>query len=46
MKGKKKYIIVTPYFPSESSHVGSYIYDQAKIIDSSEYFDVIEIFDL
>ena len=40
MKGKKKYIIVTPYFPSESSHVGSYIYDQAKIIDSSEYFSV------
>ena len=40
MKGKKNYIIVTPYFPSESSHVGSYIYDQAKIIDSSEYFSV------
>ena len=40
MKGKKKYIIVTPYFPSESSHVGSYIYDQAKIIDSSENFAV------
>ena len=36
----KKYIIITPYFPSESSHVGSYIFDQAKIIDSNNEFSV------
>ena len=36
----KKYIIITPYFPSKSSHVGSYIFDQAKIIDSNNEFSV------
>jgi len=36
----KKYIIITPYFPSDSSHVGSYIYDQAKTINSVSEFSV------
>ena len=37
---KKLYIIITPYFPSEYSHVGSYIYDQAKAINNTNDFVV------
>ena len=40
MRNKKKYIIITPYFPSEFSHVGSYIYDQAKAINSDDNYSV------
>ena len=40
MISKKQYIIITPYFPSEFSHVGSYIYDQAKAINKTNDFAV------
>ena len=29
---KNKYLIISPYFPSEVSHAGSYIYDQVKAL--------------
>jgi len=38
--GRKIYIIITPYYPCNSSHVGSYIFDQAKIINSNNEFSV------
>ena len=25
-----RYIIITPYFPSEKHHMGSYVYDHGK----------------
>ena len=38
MENKKKYIIISPLFPSDESHTGSYVYDQVKtIIDLSDY---------
>ena len=38
MGNKKQYIVITPFFPSDNSHVGSYIYDQVKtIIDLTNY---------
>ena len=38
MENKKKYIVITPLFPNDNSHVGSYVYDQVKtIIDLSDY---------
>ncbi len=40
MKNKKIYLIITPYFPSEFSHVGSYVYDQAKAINDTGHFVV------
>ena len=34
----KKYIIISPLFPSDKSHVGSYVYDQAKaLVDVTNY---------
>ena len=38
-----RYIIVTPYFPSEASHTGSYVYDQAKTINNTEEYNVLII---
>jgi len=40
MINKKTYLIITPYFPSEFSHVGSYVYDQAKAIKDTGHFVV------
>jgi len=38
MENKKKYIVMSPLFPNDNSHVGSYVYDQVKtIIDLSDY---------
>ena len=38
MENKKKYIVISPLFPNNNSHVGSYVYDQVKtIIDLSDY---------
>ena len=38
MENKKKYIVISPLFPSDNSHAGSYVYDQVKtIIDLSDY---------
>ena len=36
----RKYLILTPYFPTENNHVGSYIYDQAKAVEKLSKFDV------
>ena len=40
MIDKKIYLIITPYFPSKFSHVGSYVYDQAKEINENNHFFV------
>ena len=40
MRDKKKYIIISPFFPSGESHVGSYVYDQAKAIIDLRKYDV------
>ena len=38
MENKKKYIVISPLFPNDNSHAGSYVYDQVKtIIDLSDY---------
>jgi len=38
MKNKKKYIIISPFFPSDTNHAGSYVYDQVKtLIDITNY---------
>ena len=40
MESKKQYIVLTPFFPNENSHVGSYIYDQVKAIINLSDYDV------
>ena len=40
MKNKKKYIIITPFFPNTKSHIGSYVYDQARTIFSLSDYQV------
>jgi glycosyltransferase involved in cell wall biosynthesis len=35
-----RYVIITPYFPSEDSHMGSYVYDQAKAINNTQEYNV------
>ena len=40
MENKQKYIIITPYFPCSETHMGSYVYDQAKTIANSEKYEV------
>ena len=38
MENKKKYIVISPLFPNDNSHTGSYVYDQVKtIINLSDY---------
>lgn len=38
MVNKKKYIIISPFFPTDECHVGSYIFDQVRtLIDVSDY---------
>ena len=38
MENKKQYIIISPLFPSDECHAGSYVYDQAKtLIDITNY---------
>ena len=38
MENKKQYIIISPFFPNDNNHVGSYVYDQAKtLIDITNY---------
>jgi len=41
MKGKKKYIVFTPFFPSDSSHIGSYIYDQVQALKRIGSYEII-----
>jgi len=40
MENKSKYIVLTPFFPSDNSHVGSYIYDQVKAIIALSDYDI------
>ena len=40
MENKKKYIIISPLFPTDKNHVGSYVYDQAKTISDLNKYDV------
>tara|TARA_B100000767_G_scaffold275133_1_gene310611 strand:+ start:546 stop:1703 length:1158 start_codon:yes stop_codon:yes gene_type:complete len=38
MENKKKYVVISPLFPNDNNHTGSYVYDQVKaIIDLSDY---------
>jgi glycosyltransferase involved in cell wall biosynthesis len=38
MENKKQYIIISPFFPNDNNHAGSYVYDQAKtLIDITNY---------
>lgn len=37
---KKRYLILTPYFPSETSFMGNYILDQAKAIQENSKYNV------
>ena len=37
---KNKYLIISPYFPSEVSHAGSYIYDQVKALKKKSNYDI------
>ena len=38
MENKKQYIIISPFFPNDNNHAGSYVYDQLKtLIDITNY---------
>ena len=38
MENKKKYIVISPLFPNDNSHVGSYVFDQVTAINTlSDY---------
>ena len=38
MGNKKQYIIISPFFPNDNNHAGSYVYDQLKtLIDITNY---------
>jgi len=38
MEDKKQYIIISPFFPNDTNHAGSYVYDQVKaLIDITNY---------
>ena len=38
MENKKIYVIISPFFPNDTNHTGSYVYDQAKtLIDITNY---------
>ena len=45
MSKVRSYLIITPFFPKENSHVGSYVYDQAKTIQeqSNYHVEVIKV---
>lgn len=40
MNNKSTYLVVTPFFPSEESFVGSYIFDQVNEINNQSDFDI------
>jgi glycosyltransferase involved in cell wall biosynthesis len=40
---KEKYVVLTPFFPSEKDFSGVYIYDQVKAIECASNYDVIVI---
>ena len=37
---KPTYLVVTPFFPSEESFIGSYIFDQVETIRSTKKYDI------
>ena len=40
MGNKKQYIIISPFFPNDTNHAGSYVYDQAKTLIEISNYDV------
>jgi glycosyltransferase involved in cell wall biosynthesis len=40
MEDKKQYIVITPFFPSKESYIGSYIYDQINEIKNQSDFNI------
>ena len=40
MKENKLYIVLTPFFPSKNSHVGSYIFDQVQALNKYSDFEI------
>ena len=40
MENKKTYIVITPYFPSKNSFVGSYIFDQVNELRNQTNFNI------
>ena len=40
MENKKTYIIITPFFPSKNSFVGSYIFDQVNELRNQTNFNI------
>jgi len=40
MINNNKYIIISPFFPTNEGHVGSYVYDQAKTLSDITNYDV------
>tara|TARA_B100001778_G_C18539003_1_gene607351 strand:+ start:60 stop:1211 length:1152 start_codon:yes stop_codon:yes gene_type:complete len=40
MKENKLYIVLTPFFPSNNSHVGSYIFDQVQALNKYSDFEI------
>ena len=42
MENKKTYLVLTPFFPSDESHVGSYVFDQINEISKQSDFNLKE----
>ena len=40
MENKKTYIVITPFFPSKNSFVGSFIFDQINEIRNQSNFNI------
>ena len=40
MNNKETYLVITPFFPSEDSFVGSYVYDQINEIRKQTEFHI------
>ena len=40
MENKKTYLVLTPFFPSDESHVGSYVFDQINEISKQSDFNI------
>ncbi|MCD0486896.1 glycosyltransferase [Pedobacter sp. MC2016-14] len=40
---KEKYVIITPFFPTDDDFVGPYIYDQVKAIQKTAQYELIVI---
>ena len=40
MRNKKTYLVITPFFPSDNSFIGSYIFDQVNEIRNQTNFNI------